>query len=458
MKLDLHSKLHILVTDVWTDRNKGDLALNLGVMHMLRKCFPSSDISVCSLFGANQMDLAIQESFFTRRAKIRFFVGGLFPTYHVVDRCAAKKLSHRVRRILLPLKVMCSIGFAALLLLVAFCKMEKVISCLLPNEFRRSLRVFSSADVIVSRRSVVPPSTKGFSLLEPYFVFKELYHAYLAIIMRKPLVLFGYSIWPLNNPFSRKLVRFLLMKSVLVTLREELSYKYARQLDVDMSDVHVLPDLSFAACTDSKEGLKPYPRNRVKPAVGFAFVDWETGGHRERENYVDVMANFIKYVTSVHNCKISVVSQVVYPPQDPCEIAQLIATKSGSEDIEFACGDFSLDDLLALYSHFDLTVATPLHSGIFSLCKGTPAILIAYDGGPKHVGVMKMLGMEDCVLPYDRLNLQSLIKAFDKLWSEKLVVHEEVLAKIEVLRCKMELYDYLLKDKLASLSLTHRRS
>lgn len=443
-KLD---KLHIIVTDVWSDRNKGDAAMNVATIQILKNSFPSADISVCSLFGANQMYVAIQESFLTRKENISSFIGGLFPTYHEVDVASDGRVSGKLWKTLVLIRCFLTIGFETVLLLAVFFNLRKVLTYLLPREFRRSLNVFSSADLVVSRRSIVPSAVSmgKNSLYEPYFLFKELFHICLAIVMKKPLALLGQSIWPSINPLSRKLVKWVLDKSILVTLREEVSYDYIKQLGVDESKVYVLPDLSFWLYNKGKAQLKPYPRNRVKPVIGFTFVDWQAGGRSERDNYISVMADFIRYVTNVHNCKVIIVSQVVYPPQDSREIAQLIATKSRCKDIEFIWGDFSLKELFELYSQLDFVIATPLHSGIFSLCVGTPAIMIAYDGGPKHVGTMKMLEMQDCVLPYENLSLQHLIDLFNNRWQERVLLHRKALEKVEALKYKVLLHGLLLR-------------
>jgi len=435
-------KIHILVTDVWTDRNKGDAASNVSVIRLLESSFPYAKISVCSSFGANQMDLAIGESFLTRRENIYHFIGGLFPTFHVLDPPEVQRI---VDKLFLSVRSVCATFLATFLLFATFLKLEKTFLWLFPHELRRSFEVFLSADMIVSRRNVLGPTSKG--LLELYFLFKDFYHPILAVAAKKPLVLVGYSIWPFTNPISRILIRWVMSKSSIVALREELTYRYVEQLGVDLSNVHVVPDISLVTCARSKMHLKPYPRDHVRPSVGFTFVDWRLGGETNRDNYINVMANFIRYVANSYHCKICVVSQVTYPPQNPYAVARLIGSKSGNSTIEYLWKEFSLEELQELYSSFDFVVATPLHSAIFSLAVGTPAILIDYEGGPKHVGVMKMFQMEQNVLPYKGLDLRLLTKLFDKCWLEKSSLHDRALRRVEELRQQLRQFEFLLKNQ-----------
>jgi len=433
----------ILITTFWTDRNKGDASLNIAIIRFIRKIFPEASIIVCSVYGANQFDLIERELYLTKREDIDSIIGNVFPTYHRLDR----RLSSRgiTRKFLYALRAMLTVGFAILILVAACLKLAKIIAYILPREFKRSLETFLSADIIISRRSVIPSAINaGLNMLtimvEPYILFKSLYDMFLAIALRKPLIIIGCSIWPLVNPISKILLRWVLNRCGLIVVREEFSYNYIRtQLKIRNKNLYILPDLAIFLYGENKWQQKPYPRSKVKQIIGFTFVDWYAYGLNKRENYIQVMANIIKFIKENYDAEIIVIPQVTYSPEDPYDIARLIVAKSGI-NVKIIHEELTLDELLKLYSSCDFVIATPVHSAILSLVVGTPVIAIAYDDGFKHIGIMKMFGMERYVLPFYFLNLQSLIKTFNEAWLNRVKLHNDALRSTRILLSSIDTF------------------
>ena len=90
--------MRIMVTKLWSDRNKGDSAIGIATTQLLRKSFPNSKLYAMSYFGANQDDLVQSESFGIKNY-VHSTVGGLFST-HTSYR-SRKQLHARLRERLL---------------------------------------------------------------------------------------------------------------------------------------------------------------------------------------------------------------------------------------------------------------------------------------------------------------------------------------------------------------------
>jgi polysaccharide pyruvyl transferase WcaK-like protein len=437
------SPQHIAVTNFWTDRNKGDAAVNIATLRVLRAYFPHAHLHAYSYYGVNQIDVARRELSATRSEDLASFNGGLFPTYHKTERVdpssdgALTSIYHVLRGVGV-------VTYSVVLLLLAYLHLLRPFSALFPREYRRSIRNFLTADlVVISTTNVRERDNQRF---KPYFLYKELYHALLAIASRKPVALLGHSVWPLRSALSKRLIRWVTDRSILLTVREAISYCNLKGLTAQT--IHVLPDFPFYLLTrDADRASRAQRPERVPPTIGLVFVDWHEGGRAKREAYIAVMTAFLRYLET-YGAKIVIIPQIVYPPQDPREITATILSNAKVPDVEWCDDDLSLDDLLRLYATLDFVVATPLHSSIFSMCMGTPAIAIAYEGGPKHLGIMRMLDFEDLVLPYDDLTLNTLIDAFERAWHDRHAIRVKALTNSRHLGDQVLQHGALLRARL----------
>jgi colanic acid/amylovoran biosynthesis protein len=92
--------------------------------------------------------------------------------------------------------------------------------------------------------------------------------------------------------------------------------------------------------------------------------------------------------------------------------------------------DYSPFILKEIYRRLWFLVGTRLHSVIFSLSSGVPAIALSYSPH-KSEGVMDMVGLSDFVFPVDDLPLDACFKAVEQIYNDRDVFASNVLLKVK---------------------------
>jgi len=79
-KPDKSAKI-IVIVDYLSEKNRGDAAIHLGLINILRNCYPDATISAISTIGANQFPKMEKEYDQSNLLGIKV-IGGLVPTYY----------------------------------------------------------------------------------------------------------------------------------------------------------------------------------------------------------------------------------------------------------------------------------------------------------------------------------------------------------------------------------------
>lgn len=447
-KTEIFPHVNIFLANFWTERNKGDAIIQVSLIRMFRKHFPNSRIVICSSYGANQIDVAMEETRYSIREPIDNFVGGLMPTYHETK----KPINKSIKDLFLGFpKRVCGVAFSIIILISVILRLPLwFISKLLPQTFKSTFDEFRKADIIVLRgRNVREPSF----MYGPYYLFGLFYHALVGIFLRKPVAFLGCSVWPLHNPFSIRLIKFIFERLLLLTLREELSYNYVRNiLKICHNRMYVLPDLSFYL-------LKEFnPKKRIKnpvPTIGFTLVDWKERGEKARQSYMLSIKTLVKHISAQLKAKIVIIPQVTYDPQSTDEIIKNIVDNGNIRNIDIIKDELPIEDLINLYASLDFLVATRLHSAIIATSQGVPTMIISYDGGPKAEGIFALLGITDVVLDYSMVNPSTIIKNFKRCWNEKAELSRKAKENLPCMYEFVEQHALMIKQLLLNRTRAH---
>ncbi|MCW3982386.1 MAG: polysaccharide pyruvyl transferase family protein [Candidatus Bathyarchaeota archaeon] len=407
-------RFNILITNFWTERNKGDAALQISLIRMLREQFGDAKITVCSAFGANQINLARKETCFSFDESIDDFVGGLQPTYHETE--TASHRNNLLNNIKLKIRALFTLSLTLFFLAnLAIGVPSRLLSHMLPPSFRKTLQAYSDAHLIVMRpKNIREPSY----LTGPLYLYYVYYPALVGLLMHKPVVFVGGSVWPLKNPLSVALTRFVFERLFLITVREHLSYvNLTRGLRIKNTHVYEFPDLSFYMLNDFNKRLKTI-RMSEKPLIGLTIVDWIDRGETARQAYLKSLQALILYVARKYEAQFVVLPQVTFAPQETTAILKKLTAGECANYIQVIRSELSVEALLKLYSRLDFLVATRLHSAVFASSVGVPILAITYEGGPKARGILGALGLKDSIVDY-AVEPSVLISRFEELWSKR---------------------------------------
>ena len=271
----------------------------------------------------------------------------------------------------------------------------------------------------------------------------------LALTMGKPLVLLPQSFGPLPGRLQRGLLRWLLDHSAFVAAREYRSLSFLAEIGLRHRAL-VLPDLAFAmppVINSAPAAVERALNDAGRPLIGLTLMDWggQNPGFRNQHGYECAILALIDHLQRRFDAAIVLFAQCYgpVPAHDDRRIACRIAAAC-SRAVTVIDAALAPAELQAAYSRLDLLVATRMHSAIFALSAGVPALAIGYLH--KSAGIMEMLGLERHVLDIDTIDAQRLCEAADRLWDERAAVCERLAARIPAMRATLEKLPELLQQ------------
>ncbi|HEX2979702.1 MAG TPA: polysaccharide pyruvyl transferase family protein, partial [Anaerolineaceae bacterium] len=263
------------------------------------------------------------------------------------------------------------------------------------------------------------------------------------------------TIGPLTRKRDERLVRWILLRSRMVFIREEQSARQLQRVGIPPTRFHLVPDLAFTAPasprseTDAilrQHGVDPQDR---QPLLGVTLIDWgaQNRNFQHQERYEEAVYHAVRHFVDCHQGKAIFFAQVTGPtPADDDRIpAQRVARRLQTEGKAVAFVEEALPPavLKSAYGSMDLFLGSRLHSTIFALSSGVPTIGIGYQ--PKTIGVFQMLGLEPWVFEIGDVDPERLSEKLDQLWQQR----KDLAAVIENRIAQVQAESTQVADKIA---------
>lgn len=396
----------LLLLDFTPESNVGDLALQAGLIKLLRAHGLAGQLTVSVLLGPNQVDRIPRDyPTLSLDANIKI-VPTPRPTFYN-DYLG-------FRRVLAEACNVAGLLLGTILLAVPSVA-PRLASKLIPKSYRHTLEAIKDADVVVWKGKNFRARSNRF--LELYRIYSKVLTPLLCHALGKRIICVGASVWDINGLLSRRLLRQALCGCIHVSVRESESLAQVRKLmGDDNTPISLVPDLSLALLSEQKFEYSSDLCTRGV-TVSVTLVDWSEFGGEFRAKYVSSVARFLQGVIDEFGARVFIVPQVVKKWESASRIVEdLLASleepaRSAVEVIDEA---LSFEELLDQYRKSDLLVATRMHSAIFALSVGTPVIAIPYDIGSKWQ-ILGDLGAGDLIIEYDRVTAEELRSRYDML-------------------------------------------
>lgn len=287
-----------------------------------------------------------------------------------------------------------------------------------------------------------------------YRLYYLIYLMILAQHYNKDVYVLPNSIGPLNNRIAYHIVKAVLKKCKLITVRESISQDYLSSIGITS---YRFPDLGFylqPSEFDFNSYLKNKGVNLEKQNVLITLRPYRFSGHKNPtllfKNYENSVIRLIEHLVK-NEYGVTLFAHTLGPgshEDDKLAIEGVInklPSSIKSSVIFISDYDLTCRDVEKIYSYYDFLIGTRFHSVIFSLNVNVPAIAIAY-GGNKGKGIMEDLQNDKFSVDMDKLSEDSLIELFNKLKDEKdLYLNNLILARDAIVVKRKELIE-LLKD------------
>jgi len=240
----------------------------------------------------------------------------------------------------------------------------------------------------------------------------------MALIFRKPVMVYANGIGPINKKMNRILTRVILNRVDYITLRDEDSKAFLHKLGVTNENIIVTADPVFtlegsesSRIDDifAKEGI---PTD--KPLVGISIRKW---GKEER--LIENLSKAIEYMVSKYS--VNVVLIPMHYPEDLIISQQLLERiNKGSYIIS---NRYGVEDIIGIIRKTEFIIAMRLHSLIYAAVQNIPMIGIVYD--PKIKSFLNSIDMNKMCTVED-LQYNELIEYVDYIWENREILKERL--------------------------------
>ena len=319
----------------------------------------------------------------------------------------------------------------------------------------------------------------------------------LAILLKKPVVMYAESIGPFNSIMSKIIAKSLLNKVNLITLREEASQKYLGELGVNKPLVYATADPAFLlapALGDrmteilKEEGIEPSIRpvigitlssttnlkevTRKSGVVALVNLVYVTGRYFLPESAIKSLLGIVRYIGYFDRFKTRYITQdeasqiidhiidnlnvdIMLIPHirregifEDSDIAWDIRQAAKKKNrIKVIRNTYTSEELKGIIGMCDMLISSRMHAAIAAMSQCIPTILIPVS--QRHHGIMKMTGQEKCVCK--SFTFDKVIPKVEDAWSNRDKIRHEMKSRIEEIKQASLLNAELVKMLLLTL-------
>lgn len=283
-----------------------------------------------------------------------------------------------------------------------------------------------------------------------------------AILLGKPVVLYGDSLGYFKNPVLIYIAKFVFNRTNLILVREELSKKYLDGNNITMPKIYVTADPAFL--------LNVAPQSRVSeilsnecineiptPLIGInpsgLISRFRGKGHQKaEEEFASIIAKVVDNLVENLNATILMIPHV-YTPNDDDRIAinRIFREVKNKTKVKIIKNEYTPQELKGIIGQCDLFIGARMHATIAATSMLVPTVGIAYSH-KMHGIIGEMLGQEKYILDIKELNYENLISTINDAWENRERIKKELEVKIPMVKEMAMLNGKLVKELLDSLN------
>jgi colanic acid/amylovoran biosynthesis protein len=303
----------------------------------------------------------------------------------------------------------------------------------------------------------------GITFSEYVYTESFIYSSYLlflfGLVMGIPIICFAQTIGPVKGRLKRTLVRFLLNRTRLITLRDENSKSHLENLAINKPRIEVTADPAFLLEPVNREKVQEILinngiKNNNRPLIAvspspqpFAAPDTAHGGsfslewlHQEgicklSQIYIEKMVSVVDWLTGYLGATVLFIPQSTIPQDDDREVIEKIMAKvNGGECIRQITTDLNAEEAMAIIRECDLLISLRMHFNIFAACVNVPSVAIIATNSPRTPGVLRMAGLEQYVCNILKQDVDDIINVINDAWKNRERIREMLKYRIPLVQ------------------------
>ena len=298
------------------------------------------------------------------------------------------------------------------------------------QHLRDIMRGLRDADLFISGGGgLLQDSTgKGWSIL--YYLGLIL----LAKIVKVPVMVYAQGIGPVNKKINKLLIKWILNKVDLITVRDDPSKKILNNLGVSRPSIYVNSDPVFLLKQKNINYLiNNYPSIQElinlddRPIIGISVREHKNNGSDLKK----ILAQAADYL--IENYKAKIIFLPFKFDEDVQSSEKILSLMKNKADILKI--KLEPEELLSVLSRFSLVVGVRLHSIIFSSMANIPFIAFNYDPKVKHF--VEDLGLSELLLDIDEdISLKNIQEKIEYVRENSDKIKDILLKKVNNLEEK----------------------
>lgn len=397
---------NLLVTNVYSYKNKGDAAIVLALMKEIKRVLKPATITI------QTADVHNDKGKYGEDAIGSTLLWSLLSQTR--DAGLIKRLSYLFGGCL---------GLSLFVLIYKISR-KKIYSIIFSKEIKQYLQQIFETDLVIACGGGYL-RTADSSVHNTLLFFITGANFLVPRLLGRKVILYSQSIGPVYGLVQKIALKFFLNHVNLILVREQISYNLLTKLEVktlfyrSSDPVFILKDSPIFETVRFKI-------NKEKMAIGITVRAFFSD--KEKQNkYEESLSTFVDYLYEQHNAETYYFPQVIadHFGDDDRESAERVKLslkhKSALNIIDLDLHPF---DLINFAGEMDFFVGTRMHSNIFALIAGTPVLAIEYEH--KSRGIMRDFRLEDYVISIGDVTPNKLINLFTILKSNQDKVKEQI--------------------------------
>jgi len=282
------------------------------------------------------------------------------------------------------------------------------------------------------------------------------YLLFLFMLLRKPVVIYAQTIGPIGP--LEPLIKPLLNRISLITVREENSLNYLIKIGIKNRNLYLTADPAFLLQLPSNDEvdnvLHEEGIDTNSPLVGMC-ISSETAKYHflyGEQRFAELFANLIDSLVAKYDVQVVLIPFSVWKGHggdDRIISGRVMDFVKNKKKVYIIKGDYSPMTLKGIISRCDIFIGSRGHSCILALSSCIPTVAIGHN--PKYHGIMKMLNQEHYVCNVEELTYDKLFALVCDLWNNKEKIMQDLKSKIKEIqvlaKLNAELVIKILKER-----------
>lgn len=420
------SPLNVIVLHGYSDSNKGDLAIVVGMVTGIRQVRPGCRIVLQSVYSESDPDFNFHHRFVRNMGIQVQQMSVPSPYVDTASHSAWRNFSAFGNLMISAIGEWCVRWIPGL-------------DVLFPRQ-AAALKSMKDSDIVLLKGGQYIYNDQG-GVRGLLYLWRILHPIFIARRLARDVVLLGQSVGPLVDARGRRMAARALGLCTRLVVREKRSATLLTDLGLG-EQVCLAPDFAFLIDPKRPDASNPVlAQIETGQWLGVTVVNWSfpdaDDPSQKRSDYLQALVAIAKEVHLRTGLGLALFPQVTVQHHGESDLDLL--RRYAFELVQAGIPHVIVEDDLApaelsyLYGRCQALLGTRLHSCILAACSGTPVIAIRYQGF-KTEGIMAELGLDDMVYDIAEMKPKQMADSICDAVSRREEISNMVIRKVSEFR------------------------